>query len=225
MNKSEHQPGESQSSLPGLKTVEQGSALPGTDSNSNYLAHGWAELIDETTGLSYYFNEQDGVTSWEKPLDKVEELKTSKESSGTLVQSETPVGEPTEVSSPENTGVYHSLDEPSVLEVTLPQPSASPEDAHLAEEEINSTMSNFRSLPLKEAELVPEQESSPNKSDVFASPLGWVESTDPTKRDRISTMKLLGRRLGKSQLRNRLQTSLAMRRVMKSQVVNKMLDS
>ncbi len=184
LNKPEYQPSDSQSSTSALKTVERVSSVRSSDSNSNYLALGWVELFDESTGAPYYFNEEEGVTSWERPVAVTEEVETK--DSSLIVDSPDPVmqsvGETTEASSPEKTEPYDSLDHPIALDSDLPEPS-SPEDAYPTKEDVNSTINNPVSSAPKEAELVPENETSVNESDAPILTLGWVESTDPaTKR-------------------------------------------
>ena len=65
-----------------------------TDDAQN-LPDGWEELIDESTGNMYYFNEETGETSWEKPDSRRDSRHTSL-SSGNKVSQENPDGRPEE---------------------------------------------------------------------------------------------------------------------------------
>jgi len=64
----------------------------------NSLPAGWEELIDESSGQPYYFNEADNVTQWERP-------KQGKKSSDEIIQ------EPTEAEENTSTVVHESAND------------------------------------------------------------------------------------------------------------------
>jgi hypothetical protein len=58
------------------------------------LPDGWTELIDESSGLPYYFNESDGTTSWDPPFvtsNKVEYTEWNEQNSATSTGEPNPV--------------------------------------------------------------------------------------------------------------------------------------
>jgi len=187
----------SESNVSVLKTIDQATSIQTSGSNPKHLAQGWVELLDESTGMSYYFNEQDGVTSWDRPVAETDELETNEvssliaESPDAVTQSEVSVNQPTEFSSPENTGTYDSPDQAIVLDSGLTEPP-SPEDVYYTQEIANSTTDDHLSSSLKEAELVPEYETSVNESDACVLPAGWVESTDPNTKTQYYYNKITG---------------------------------
>ncbi len=50
------------------KMPEEAEDLPlGTEEADSILPSGWVEMIDETSGQQYYYNEVKNITQWKKP--------------------------------------------------------------------------------------------------------------------------------------------------------------
>ena len=134
------------------KMPEEAADLPlGTEEADSILPSGWVEMIDETSGQQYYYNEVKNITQWKKP-----EL-------------------PESVELPSSTaGLNQGVDETEV------QPVVAPDEAELIDttpNEVVMTEGNVANEKMpEEAEDLPlgteEAEST--------LPSGWVEMIDET---------------------------------------------
>ena len=125
------------------------------NTSNELLPLGWVELIDPSSGQPYYFNEQDGVTSWEKPQG----------------EENADVTEVDNISQPENTRTQDFS----------PMKRSTPEATHVISEEDNSKIGgNDSNIVEANDDFTSKVESDQYKSDVDNLPPGWVEMMDPS---------------------------------------------
>ena len=165
------------------------------------LRPGWIELVDDSSGRKYYFNEQKGQTTWERPIVEttpVDETKVQSAPPQTDAVEETPAPAP-RVDQPETAaevdnqlpdGWVEVVDEASgstyyVNKIDNTTTWSRPTMSDLAMDSAMKQPSQPEQAPEEKQEVAPapeqqeqEQEETENAQDVAPLPPGWMELKD-----------------------------------------------